>query len=141
MLPVAKAKHLDVIHFYRSSRRRDVPRGAMENTVVRPSECAFLDGDGVDDVNDLDFDMRIRECSEPAAEERSAGGLSLALDAPWGFEDDIVGKDFRKTVNVVGVEGCSPFFESFARGHWHWILLRIAKCAPRIAPGTRRSLG
>jgi hypothetical protein len=48
--------------------------------------------------------MGIRERSEPAAEERSSGGFSPALHSAWGFEDHIVGKDFRKSVNVVGVE-------------------------------------
>ena len=46
---------------------------------MRPGECAFLNCQVVDDVHGFDLDMRIREGSEPAAEERGAGHLALAV--------------------------------------------------------------
>jgi hypothetical protein len=106
MLAVPKAEHLDVIHFDEAARWRDVPRGTAEHAIVRPGECAFLNRQVIDGVYGFDVDMRIRERTEPAAEERSTGGFSLAVHPAWGFEDHIVGKDFRKSVNVVGVESC-----------------------------------
>ena len=117
MLAVPKAEHLDVVHFDEAACWRDVSRGTAEHAIVHPGERAFLNCLFVDDVLGLDLDMRIREGSELAAEEYSAGGLSLAVHSARGFEDHIVGKDFRKSVNVVGVESCCPFFEGFARGH------------------------
>jgi hypothetical protein len=65
----------------------------VENAVLAPLECAFLNRDVVDDVNGLDFDTRIREGGEPAAEECGAGRLSLAIYTPRRLEDDVVGKD------------------------------------------------
>src|SRR5262245_26053378 len=110
MLAVAKAKYLDVIHFDRSPRWRDVPHGAMKNTVVRASERFFLDGDIGDDVSGLDTNTTIREGCEPTAEERGTSRLSLALDSAWRPKDDILCQDFRKPVDVVGVEGGCPSF-------------------------------
>jgi hypothetical protein len=54
---------------------------------VRPGECAFLNCQVVDDVHGFDLDMRIREGSEPAAEERGAGHLALAVHPAWRLED------------------------------------------------------
>ena len=65
MLAVAEAEDLDIVHFDRAACRRNVPHGTVQNAVLRPRECAFLNCDVVDDVNGFDFDTRIRECSEP----------------------------------------------------------------------------
>jgi len=101
----------------------------------------FLNCDVVDDVNGLDFDARIRESNEPTAEECGAGRFSLAVHTAWRLEDDVVGKNFRKPVKVVGVEGGCPFFESLAYGHRHWILLRIIECGPKGRARDDASLG
>jgi hypothetical protein len=65
MLAVAEAEDLDIVHFDRAACRRNVPHGTVQNAVLRPRECTFLNCDVVDDVNGFDFDTRIRECSEP----------------------------------------------------------------------------
>jgi hypothetical protein len=108
MLAVAKAEHVDIIHFDGTARRWNVSHGTVENAVLSAHECAFLNDDVVDDVNALDFDTRIREGSEPTAEECGAGGFSLAADSAWRLESDVVGEDFRKPVKVMGVEGGRP---------------------------------
>jgi hypothetical protein len=53
-------------------------------------------------VNGLDFDMRIRECGKLTAEECGAGRFSLVLHRAWRLENDVVSKDFRKSVKVYG---------------------------------------
>ena len=65
MLAVAKAEHLNVVHFDRTARWWDVPRGTAKNAVLRPGERALLNRDVVDEVNGLDVDARIREGGEP----------------------------------------------------------------------------
>ena len=65
MLAVAEAEDLDIVHFDRAARRWNVPHGIVQNAVLRPRECAFLNCDVVDDANGFDFDTRLRECSEP----------------------------------------------------------------------------
>ena len=141
MLAVAKAKHVDIVHFDAAARWWNVPHGTAENAVLRPGECAFLNCEVIDDVNGLDVDMRIRERSEPAAEECGAGGFSLAVHSAWRLEDDIVGKDFANPSMSWALKVAVPSFESLTRGHCHWILLRIANCGRRIAPRTIASLG
>src|SRR5208337_250536 len=140
MLAVAKAEHLDVVRFDEATCWRDVSHGTAENAVARPGECALLDCDVIEEANGLDFDTRIREGGEPAAEERGAGRLSITAHPAWRPECDIVGKDFRKSVNVMGVECCCALFEGFARGHRHWILLRSGECEPEGRAGDDRSL-
>ena len=70
MLAVAEAEDLDIVHFDRAARRRNVPHGTVQNAVLRPREGAFLNCDVVDDVNGFDFDTRIRECSEPTGQRK-----------------------------------------------------------------------
>ena len=65
MLAIAKAKHLDVVHSDRAAGRWNVTHGTVENAVLRPHECAFFNCDVIDDVNRMDFDLRIREGNEP----------------------------------------------------------------------------
>jgi hypothetical protein len=108
---------------------------------LRPPEYAFLDGDVVDDVNGLDFDMRIRERSEPTAEKCDARWFSVAMHAAWRREDDVVRKNLRKPVKVVGVEGGCSLFESLARSHCHSILLRIVDCGSKDRAQDDASLG
>ena len=79
MLTVAKAEHLNVVHFDRTARWWDVPRGTAKNAVLRSEERTLLDCDVVDEVNGLDFDARIRKGGEPAAKKRGACLLSLAV--------------------------------------------------------------
>jgi hypothetical protein len=71
MLAIAKAKHLDIVHFDPAARRWNVSHWTAENAVLCSGECALLDCD-VDDVNSLNFNMRVREGSEPAAEKCGA---------------------------------------------------------------------
>src|SRR5215471_5074237 len=137
MLAAAKAEDLDIVHFDRSARRWNVTRGAVQNAVLRPPECAFLNCDVVEDVNGFDFDARIRESSEPTAEERGTRGFSLAVHSAWRLENHVVGKNFRKAVKVMGVKGSCSLFESLACGHCHWILLRIIEFAPKGCAGGR----
>jgi hypothetical protein len=61
------------------------PAGLPQHAIVRPGECAFLNGHVVEEVHDFDFDARIRKGGEPAAEERGAGRLSHTLEriARW----------------------------------------------------------
>src|ERR1700752_444100 len=92
-------------------------------------------------MNRPDVDMRIREGGEPAAEERCAGLRSTAAYPAWRPEDDIRGKHFRESVDVVGVERCRPSFEGFAGGHRHGMLLWIADFKPKGRPGDDPSLG
>jgi hypothetical protein len=72
MFAISKAEHLDIVHFDGAACRRNVPHRTVKNPALRPPEYAFLDCDVVDDVNGLDFDTRIREGSEPTAEECDA---------------------------------------------------------------------
>jgi hypothetical protein len=141
MLAAAKTEDLDIFHFDRSARWWNVTRGTAQNTVLRPPECAFLNCDVVEDVNGFDFDARIRESSEPTAEERGTRGFSLAVHTAWRLENHVVGKNFRKAVKVMGVKGGCSLFESLACGHCHWILLRIIEFAPKGGAGDDASLG
>ena len=141
MLTVAKAEHVDIVQLDGAARRWNVPHGTGENAVLRPHERAFLNYDVVDDVNGMDFDTRIREGSEPTAEECGAGRFSLAVHTAWRLENDVVGKDFRKPVKVMGVEGGCPLFESLARGHCHSTLLRIVECGSKGRTRDDASLG
>src|SRR5208283_2418074 len=141
MLAVAIAEHVDIVHFDGAARRWNVPHGTVENAVLRPHECAFLNYNVVDDVNGMDFHTRIREGSDPTAEECGAGRFSLAVHAAWRLENDVVGKDFRKPVKVMGVEGGCSLFESLARGHCHLILLRMVDCWPKDRARYDASLG
>src|SRR4029077_13048142 len=99
MLAVPKAEHLDVNQFDGAAGWRDVPHGTVEDAIVRPGKCAFLNCHVVHDVHGLDVDMRIWEGSEPAAEERGASRLSLAVHPARGLEDNIVRKNFCKSLS------------------------------------------
>ena len=77
MLAIAEAEHLNVVQPHGAAGRWDVARRAVKDSVVIPRECALLNHEFVDDVNAVDFDVRVRKGFEPAAVERDAGRLSL----------------------------------------------------------------
>jgi hypothetical protein len=87
----------------------------VENAVLSPDECAFLNCQVVDDVDGMDFNTGIREGGEPTAEKPGAGCFSLAVDTAWRLKNDVVGKDFRKPIKVMGVEGGPPLRKLRAR--------------------------
>src|SRR5262249_2492772 len=87
------------------------------DAVVGPSECAFLNGDVVDDVDAVDLDMRVGEGRKPVAEELGAGRLSLAAHPSWRREDDIVCEHLGEPVDVMGIECIRPLLEDLARSH------------------------
>jgi len=43
-----------------------------------------------------------------------SGRFSLAANATWRFDDNIICEDFRKPIDVAGVECFRPFLERFA---------------------------
>lgn len=56
--------------------------------------------------------------------------LSLAASATWRFEDNIICKDFRKPIDVVGVECFRPFLERLPRRNrpesgWYCVIARL----------------
>ena len=118
MLAIAKAEHLDIVDFDPAARRWNVSHWTAQNAVLGSGECALLDCDVIDDVNGLDFNMRVREGSEPAAEKCGAGGLSIAVHPARRRENDIVSEDFGKARDVVGVEGLMAMTarEAFEKG-------------------------
>ena len=61
MLAVAEAEHLDVVQADCAAGWRDVARRGVKDAVVGPAECAFLDGDVVDEVNVVDLDVPVGE--------------------------------------------------------------------------------
>src|SRR5262245_27427601 len=117
MLATTKPEHLDVVHLDSAAGRCNVPHGTVENAVLRSNECAFLNYDVIDDVNGLNLDTRVWEGSEPTSEECGASRFSFALHAAWRLENNVVGKNFRKPVKIMSVEGRCPLFEGLARGH------------------------
>src|ERR1700761_757276 len=106
MPAITKVEYLDVVHRNTAARWRDIPCGSAENATVRSGECSLLDRDIADDVNALDFDACIWKGIKPTAEECDAGCFCLAAHSPGRPESNIVGKHFRKSVKVMGVEGC-----------------------------------
>src|ERR1700674_2416080 len=53
MLAVAKAEHVDIVHFDGAARRRNVPNGTAEDAVLSAHECAFFTYDIDDDVSGM----------------------------------------------------------------------------------------
>src|ERR1700740_2913215 len=117
MLAVPEAEHLDVTDPNGPAGWRDVAHRALEDAVVRAGECAFLDGDVVDDVKAVHIDMRVRKGAEPVAIELNAGCLSLATQPTGRLEDDLAREHLRKPIDVVGIEGFRPPLERLAHRH------------------------
>jgi hypothetical protein len=61
--------------------------------------------------------------------------LSSTVRTAWRPENDVVVKNFGKSVKVMGIKGGRSLFEGLAWGHCHSILLRILECG---AEGSRQ---
>src|SRR5689334_14462442 len=107
MFAVAEAEDLDVLEADAPAGWWDVTSRGVQDAVVGPAECAFLDGDVATDVDAVDLDVPVWESGQPAAEELGASRLSLAAHAAWCLEHDVVGEHLGEPVDVVGVEGFS----------------------------------
>src|SRR5215472_8075785 len=119
MLAVLEAEHLDVADANGAACWRHVTRRAMKNAKLSTGERALLHGNIVDNVQVVHVDMRIGEGAEPATEELNTGRLSLAAQATRRLEGDIVRERFRKSLDVVCVEGFRPPFEGLSHGPRH----------------------
>ena len=119
MLAIAKAEHLYLIQPDRTASRRDISHGAAEDAFVRTHERAFLDRDIIEDVNVVDFDVRVWKGNEPAPKELRAGCLTFPVYPTRRFKNHIVREHFRKALDVVGVESFCPFLECLSRVHVH----------------------
>src|SRR5579871_140403 len=119
MFAIAEAQDLNVLDLHGTARRRNFAGSAVEDAVVSPGECAFLDGDIAGDVQAMDTDMRVRERHEPPAVEGLAGRFPFAAHATGRFKDNVVSEHRLKSLKVVSVEGGGLPLKCVAHVHPH----------------------
>ena len=90
MLAVTKAEHLNIGDADTPASWCQIAGRTVKDAIMRAAECALLDCHVVYDVQPVNVDMRVRKCSEPAAEELDARSFAITVDPTRRIEYDVL---------------------------------------------------